>query len=86
MTIFVLFGQRKEDYPGQFAPEALEVISCYGQEENPEFLEEKLAEYTKTEEFMGLRICEVSIGSQDRLRHLLIGCPEITGQIVNEDQ
>jgi len=50
MTIFVLFGQRKEDYPGQFAPEALEVISCYGHEENPEFLEEKLAEYTKTEE------------------------------------
>ena len=84
MTIFVLFGQRKEDYPEQYAPEALDVISEYGQEENPDYLEGKLAEYTATKEFIGLRICEVSIGSQNNIRDLLIGYPEIEGKIVKE--
>jgi hypothetical protein len=84
MTIFVLFGQRKEDYDGQFAPEALAVISCYGQEENPDYMADELAKYEATKEFIGLRVCEVSIGSQSSLRDILVGTPSIKGQVIKD--
>ena len=84
MTIFVLFGQRKEDYPEQYAPEALAVISEYDHQDNPDYLREQLEKYQKTNEFQALRVCEVSIGSQSALRELLIGTPAIKGRIKPE--
>ena len=79
MRVFILFGQRKCAYPGQYAPEALEIMDEYAHEDgNPEWLHEKLAEYENTGEFDGVRIIEVDLGMQiEGLRELILGVPKI---------
>jgi len=37
MKIHVLFGQRKEEYVGQFAPEAIDAIDEFALDKNPEY-------------------------------------------------
>lgn len=44
MKLYVLFGQRKETYEGQFAPEALDVIDEYSMEDNTEYMDKSLAQ------------------------------------------
>ena len=51
MKLYILFGQLIERYPGEYAPEALECMDEYGMEENPEYLDDKMKEFSKTEEF-----------------------------------
>lgn len=41
MEIRCLFAQRKCSYEGQYAPELLAAIDEYGDEENPEYLNEE---------------------------------------------
>lgn len=41
MNLCVLFGQRKERYPGQYAPEAIACIDEYGNGDNPDYMEEQ---------------------------------------------
>lgn len=38
MKLHVLFAQRQERYPGEYAPEALACIDEHAQDENPEYL------------------------------------------------
>ena len=38
MDIICLFAQRKQRYPGQYAPELLAAIDQYGDLENPEYM------------------------------------------------
>lgn len=86
MFLYVLFGQRKENYPGQYAPEALEVMDEYAYHENGEWLQEKLLEGEKTGEFAALKIMEINLGSgsQDRIREALVGTPVLKGTLVND--
>ena len=58
MFIYVLMGQRKCRYEG---PEALETISEFGHDENPYFLNEKLTEYTNTNEFDAVRVIRLRV-------------------------
>lgn len=84
MKLHILFGQRKEDYPGQYAPEALEVMDEYGYDENGEWLQNKLEEYWGHNEFVSLKIIEVDVGSTEALRGLLVGTPSIQGKVLTE--
>lgn len=70
MKLFVIFGQRKERYPGEYAPEALDCIDDVGQSDNPDFLEGKMAEYTKSNEFESLVVVPLEF-SQDALMKML---------------
>ena len=72
MKIYVLFGQRKEDYPGQYAPEALDVMDEFGWDENSEYLLDKLDERSKDPEWIGLEIVPIEFGDMDTLRKLLM--------------
>lgn len=38
MKIHILMGQRKEGYPGEYAPEALACLDENGHSDNPEYL------------------------------------------------
>ena len=84
MKIYVLFGQQKEDYPGQYAPEALEVMDEYAWEDNSTWLLEKLSEYEKDRRFEALKIIEVDVGSQETIRELLIGLPSLRGKVLTQ--
>lgn len=61
MLLYVLMGQRKCRYDGEYAPEALETISEFGHDENPDFLNEKLTEYTNTNEFDAVRVIRLRV-------------------------
>lgn len=41
MLVYVLFGQRVCRYPGEYAPEALAVMTEYDVDENPDYLPEE---------------------------------------------
>jgi len=61
MRIFVLFGQRECDYPGQYAPEALECIDENGNSDNPDFLVDQKAKYENSGEFDSLAVVQLSL-------------------------
>lgn len=42
VNLHVYFIQRKESYPGQYAPEAMAIADEYTMDENPEYLEEQI--------------------------------------------
>lgn len=75
MILYILFGQRKERYEGEYAPEALEVCDEYTMDENPAWLGEKKAEYEKDSSFVALEVVEVDMGgkAQDAIRGRLVG-------------
>lgn len=61
MKVFVLFGQRKCAYPGEYAPEALDCISEYGNDDNPDFLIEQKEMYEKSGEFDSLAVVQIGL-------------------------
>jgi len=81
MNVYILFGQRICDYPGQFAPEALEVMDEFAYDENAEWLHEKLEAAKKTKEFEALRIIHIGVGDMEKLRELIVGIPSIKGEV-----
>jgi hypothetical protein len=82
MIIYILFAQRREAYPGQYAPEALATMNEFDYEENGQWLHTKLEECEKSDEYVALKILGVDVGSQDKLRELLVGAPTIEGTII----
>lgn len=84
MTIFVLFGQRKETRTNEFPPEALAVSSNHSQ--HPEHLQEQMAIHLQSGKFAGLRICEISVGSPMVLRGLILETPAVQGQVRRPDR
>ena len=61
MKFHILIGQRKCSYPGQYAPEALEVADEYTMDENPEWMGEKREEFGMTDEFDALTVMVVFV-------------------------
>lgn len=70
MKLFVLFGQRVENYPGQYAPEALECIDEFGMEENPDWLEDKMKRARASNEYENLAIIPLEV-DQSRIMQFL---------------
>jgi len=82
MRLYILMGQRKCRYEGEYAPEALEVINEYGNDENPDFLIEKEAEYEATKEFESLAVIRVEVSSAGIAEALTPKVPTLRGDIV----
>lgn len=61
MKLHVLFAQRKENYPGEYAPEALACASEYDYDENPDYLNGELAKNMASGEFGSVRIVDLQI-------------------------
>lgn len=79
--VYLLIGQRKEAYEGQYAPETLEVADWHTFEDgNPEWLWDKKKEYEDTKEFVSLKIFKVDIGSQNYIRNLLLNVKKISAK------
>ncbi|HBO2935359.1 TPA: hypothetical protein L4R50_000355 [Pseudomonas aeruginosa] len=70
MKLFVLFGQRKCDYPGQYAMEALACMDENGNSDNPDYLEGELAKYKQSREFDRLSIVTLAV-SEDSIKRVL---------------
>lgn len=61
MDFFILVGQRKQRYSGEYMPEALEVIDDIGNSDNPDFLIDKRAEYEASKEFDALSVVRIRV-------------------------
>lgn len=81
MRLYILFGQRKQRYAGEYAPEALEIMDEFAFDENPGWLSEKQDDYHVSDEFEALQIVPVTV-SMDELKHRLIPVDSaIAGQL-----
>lgn len=87
MKLFVMFGQRAQDYEGQYAPEALDFIwDEYCVEENPQGFDEatKAAEEkSKKDGFVRTRLVTIEV-NQGKIERLLNAIPEVAGTVVEE--
>lgn len=82
MKIKVLFGQRKESYPGEYGPEVLFAWDEFCVDQNPEgfadALEKTRAEYAP--DMAAMRLLDVEV-DQDRIRRLLLATPMVSGTV-----
>lgn len=78
--LYIIFALRKESYEGQHAPEALEIMDEWAYEGNPEWLNKKLAEYQKDDEFTKVELVTVNV-SQDGLEKIMRPKNELVGKI-----
>lgn len=70
MKLLVLFGQRKCDYPNQYALEALACMDENGNSDNPDYLANEHKMYEQSEEFDRLSIVELDV-SEKEIRGIL---------------
>jgi len=72
MILKVIFVQRKCNWPGEYAPEAMECMTEYDYEQNPEWLDSKLREYKTDEnnEFTAAKIVNIKV-NQDQISAIL---------------
>jgi hypothetical protein len=56
MKVYVLMGHRKEQHPGQYAPEVLAAIDEIGNEDNPDYLIQEKKKYDDSNEFDALTV------------------------------
>jgi len=61
MTFHILVGQRKCNYPGEYAPEALAVMDENGVDENPDWLMKEQMKHEKCDEFGALTVMRVFV-------------------------
>lgn len=61
MKLHILFGQRKETYPGEYMPEALAVMDEYGQSDNPGYLDGEKTKALTSGEFENVVVVTVDV-------------------------
>lgn len=70
MKIYVLVAQRNQRYEGQYGFEALECMSEYEMDDNPEYMDEKRNEYLTSCEFESVALASLEV-SEQALKQLL---------------
>ena len=71
MIFHILVGQRVCSYPGEYAPEALEVMDDNAMGDNEEWMLEKMKEYRDSNEFTNLVILQVKVSDAEVDRVLM---------------
>lgn len=61
MDLLVVMAQRKERYPGEYAPEALAVLTEFGNYDNPEYLRDVINENRESGEFVAVELVRLKV-------------------------
>lgn len=83
MRLMILWGQRKEAYPEQYAPEPVVCWGEYEVDENPEGFEEACEEYKKARhsEFVAFRVIPLAV-DLNKVQEILVGeAPTLEGKV-----
>lgn len=64
MDLYVLMGQRKERYEGEYGMEALAIASEADMDSNPEYMGEQMQEYRGSGEFDALAIVTLKVSGE----------------------
>lgn len=70
MYLYVVFGQRRENYPGELGPEAISVIDEFGHDENPTYIETERSEAAGSGDYENVVVARLDV-SQDAIMTLL---------------
>ena len=85
MKLYVLFAQRKEKYEGQYGLEALEVMTEYDVDENPDHLTKKRKINLNINEFDAVEIVTIEVDENSVYEILYPERKEIEGKVINEE-
>ena len=85
MILHILMGQRKESYPGEYAPEALAVMTEYGQDENPEYMAEEKKKYRDSGEFESIAVIDFDTSDKAIMAVLRPSSKAIAAVVVGSD-
>lgn len=82
MELHILFGQRKESYPGEYGPEVLVCWDEFCIDENPEGFHEAVEKARKEYEssFTSMRVVVVKVDGS-KIKQLLNETPAVNGEI-----
>lgn len=61
MKLFVVFAQRRQRYNGEYAPEALAVMTEYDEEDNPQYLQDEIQKAERTGEFSNVKLLTFNV-------------------------
>jgi len=83
MKLYVLFAQRVCSYPGEYAPEALEICDEYTMEVNSEWMQKEEQDIRDNDEFTSCAVIEVDISSAglEVIVNRLSGIDKISGKV-----
>jgi hypothetical protein len=70
MEIIVIIAQRKDNYPGQYGEECLACMSEYEYSENPDYLQDALAEHRNSGEFEAVELITLKVPDEEITRRL----------------
>jgi len=83
VKLHILFGQRVQSYPGQYAPEAIAIMDEWAEEENPDWLVEQKEAVDASNDFEVTEIITVEV-SLDAIRARLNPQHEaIAGKVID---
>jgi len=82
MKLHILYAQRNERYPGEYAPEALAVIDENGMSDNPEYMAEKKASAIKTGEFESVVVVTLEVNGVKIMEALRPAASVIPAEVV----
>ena len=86
MTIKILFGHRKENYEGEYAPEVLEAIDEYSNDDNPDWFLKRCEGYERDESFNVLKVVEIEVKDLDIMRVLYPIKRAVRGRVKNGNE
>jgi len=82
MKLHILYAQRNERYPGEYAPEALAVIDENGMSDNPEYMAEQKALAIKTGEFESVAVVTLEVNGVKIMEALRPAVSVIPAEVV----
>ena len=85
MDLYIIFGQRKESYEGEHAPEALDIITEWDLEGNPEWLDEHLQQWRKDKNYVNILAIKVEV-NQLKIRRMLLADETLKGTVVEDKE
>ena len=86
MILHVLIGQRKEQYEGQYALEALAAIDEFGNDDNPAYMIGEEEKARKGEEFDALAVVSIQVSSEAIRRILYPENQVLKADLVDKQQ
>lgn len=82
MIIYVIFAQRKCNYPGEYAPEVLDACDEYAWDENPKgWIEERISHHRKDSSFESVQCVPVSVSDDAVMAILMPSAKPIEGTV-----
>lgn len=82
MRLHVLYAQRKESFPGEYAPEVLAAIDENGQSDNPEYVAGEKSKAVATGEFESVVVVTLEVNGEKIMEMLRPSRPVLAAEII----